>query len=55
MMLASYTPCHYAITGKARLIITFNVKHFPKNKLEKWDIEAQHPDDFIADLLYLHT
>jgi predicted nucleic acid-binding protein len=43
-----------AIVGEANLIVTYNVKDFPQNKLEQWGIEAQHPDDFIADLLYLH-
>jgi predicted nucleic acid-binding protein len=37
-----------AIVGKADTIITTNVKHFPGAGLEAYDLEAQHPDDFVA-------
>jgi predicted nucleic acid-binding protein len=36
-----------AIHCKADAIITFNLKHFPYEVLEQFDIEAQHPDEFI--------
>lgn len=36
-----------AIRCNADAIVTFNLKDFPKNKLEKYSIEAIHPDDFI--------
>lgn len=39
-----------AIKCNASVIVTFNLKDFPKNTLEAFDIESLHPDDFIADL-----
>jgi predicted nucleic acid-binding protein len=36
-----------AIHCKADAIITFNLRDFPYEVLEKFDIEAQHPDEFI--------
>lgn len=42
-----------AIRCQADLIITFNLKDFPKKTLALYDIEAQHPDEFILDLLDL--
>jgi PIN domain len=36
-----------AIHGSADAIITANLKHFPKAELAKYDIEAQHPDEFL--------
>jgi len=42
-----------AIVGRADVIITFNLKDFPKSILDRYNIEAQHPDDFISSLLDL--
>ena len=39
-----------AITCNASVIITFNLKDFPKDILSQFNIEALHPDDFITDL-----
>ena len=36
-----------AIHCKADVIVTFNLKDFPPESLNKFDIEAQHPDEFI--------
>jgi len=36
-----------AIKGHCSAIITFNLKHFPASVLSKYDIEAQHPDEFL--------
>jgi len=36
-----------AIHCSADAIITANLKHFPKTELAKYDIEAQHPDEFL--------
>lgn len=36
-----------AIRGNCAAIITFNLNHFPANELQKYDIEAQHPDEFL--------
>ena len=34
--------------------MTFNLKDFPAQALEPYNLSAQHPDDFIVDLLDLH-
>jgi len=39
-----------AIKCSASVIVTFNLKDFPKEALAPFDIEPLHPDDFIADL-----
>ena len=44
-----------AIHGSASLIVTFNLKDFPPERLKPYNLTAQHPDDFIFDLLDLHT
>ena len=36
-----------AIVGGADVIVTSNLSDFPAEALEPYDIEAQHPDDFI--------
>lgn len=35
------------------VIVTFNTKDFPAEKLAEYDIEAQHPDDFVLGLIDL--
>lgn len=37
-----------AIKGRADVIVTFNLRHFPAETIEKWGIEAQHPDEFVV-------
>lgn len=44
-----------AIVGRVNVIITFNLKDFPKLILNRHNIEAQHPDDFISSLLDLSS
>ncbi len=44
-----------AIHGGASLIVTYNLKDFPAAQLARYHRAAQHPDDFIADLLDLHA
>ncbi|UCH26325.1 MAG: PIN domain-containing protein [Trueperaceae bacterium] len=39
-----------AIRGRADLIVTYNLKDFPKATLRPYGLEAQHPDDFIMSL-----
>ena len=39
-----------AIRCKANVIVTFNLKDFPRSELAKFDIEAKHPDEFIYNL-----
>lgn len=40
-----------AIHGQASLIATANLKDFPALYLRSFGIEAQHPDQFIAQLI----
>jgi len=40
-----------AISSHSCIILTFNLKDFPATELEKYDIRALHPDDFISDLI----
>ena len=42
-----------AIHAGASLIVTFNLKDFPASALERYNLHARHPDDFIVDLLDL--
>jgi len=43
-----------AIHSGASLIVTFNLQDFPAESLKPYNLAAQHPDDFIVDLLDLH-
>lgn len=40
-----------AIKAKVEVIVTFNLKDFPDAVLSTYDIEAQHPDDFVRGLV----
>lgn len=42
-----------AIRANAHVIVTFNLKDFPAESLESYDVEAQHPDDFVRHLIDL--
>ena len=42
-----------AIEAGASVIVTRNLADFPSHVLEEFDIEAQHPDEFILHLLDL--
>jgi hypothetical protein len=35
--------------------VTFNLQDFPPERLKPYNLAAQHPDDFIFDLLDLHA
>ena len=43
-----------AIRCQSSVILTFNLKDFPAEELDKYDIEALHPDEFISDLIDLN-
>lgn len=43
-----------AVIAKADVIVTSNLKHFPKESLECWNVEAQHPDGFLNHLCDLY-
>jgi predicted nucleic acid-binding protein len=36
-----------AIRSKAQVIVTFNLRDFPEDKLSPWDVQAVHPDAFV--------
>lgn len=42
-----------AIQGRADVIVTYNLKDFPDAALSSHGIEAQHPDDFVSNLISL--
>lgn len=42
-----------AITGHADAIVTLNLKDFPAETLARYNLEAQHPDDFVMNQLEL--
>ena len=42
-----------AILAKAQVIVTNNLKDFPNEVLNKYNIEAQSPDIFLTNLFYL--
>ena len=42
-----------AIASGADLIVTFNLRDFPKQILGAWGIEVLNPDDFFSELLGL--
>ncbi|MGW5642583.1 PIN domain-containing protein [Saccharopolyspora sp. NPDC003752] len=42
-----------AIKARAQVIVTANLKDFPADALDQWDIETRHPDAFILDQIYL--
>jgi predicted nucleic acid-binding protein len=42
-----------AIHGRADVIVTYNLRHFPPEHLSPYGIEAQHPDEFLAHLIDL--
>ena len=42
-----------AIRGNANVIVTFNLKDFPAAYLKTFDIEPQHPDTFVSNIINL--
>ena len=42
-----------AIVGRCDVIVTQNLQDFPSDILKPYDIEAQHPDNFLANHLNL--
>jgi predicted nucleic acid-binding protein len=42
-----------AIVGRADVIVTKNLRDFPKDYLQTYDIDVQHPDEFVRHVLDL--
>lgn len=42
-----------AVRGKVSVIVTFNLKDFPRAALDPYAVDVIHPDDFLLGLLYL--
>lgn len=42
-----------AIHSSSSVIVTYNLKDFPKKIMSQYGIEAQHPDEFLMNLLDL--
>ena len=42
-----------AILAGAQVIVTQNTKDFPREELDKFSIEAKHPDGFLQDIYHL--
>jgi predicted nucleic acid-binding protein len=42
-----------AIKAGAEVIVTYNVRHFPATALKRFNVKAQHPDEFLVGLLDL--
>ncbi len=43
-----------AIKSQAQVIVTYNQKDFPKEILDKYSIDVQHPDTFLRYQMDLH-
>ena len=43
-----------AIRCGASVIVTYNLKDFPVAALERWQLEVQHPDEFVENVFDLH-
>ncbi len=44
-----------AIKSQSHTIVTSNLRHFPAEVLERWDIVATHPSDYLITLLDMET
>ena len=40
-----------AFFARAEVIVTFNLKDFPTASLQAFNVQAQHPDDFVLSLI----
>ena len=43
-----------AVMSRSQVIVTSNIKDFPKQALDPFGIEAQTPDEFLTNLFYLN-
>jgi hypothetical protein len=44
-----------AVMSRSQIIVTSNIKDFPKKALEPFGVEAQTPDEFLTHLFYLNS
>jgi hypothetical protein len=44
-----------AVACRADVIVTYNLKDFPRSALSEFHVEAQSPDEFLTDLLDLDS
>jgi predicted nucleic acid-binding protein len=44
-----------AIRSDADSIVTFNQKDFDETELHKYDLYTEHPDEFISNIIKIHT
>ncbi len=42
-----------AVKTPCEVIVTYNLKHFPKDSLKPFGITAKHPDEFLLDLYHI--
>lgn len=42
-----------AIACNAQVVVTSNLRHFPQTQLQRYNIEAQSPDEFVVNVLEL--
>ena len=42
-----------AVKTPCEVIVTYNLKHFPRQSLKPFAITAKHPDEFLIDLYHL--
>lgn len=42
-----------AVEAGAGVVVTANLRDFPREALEPWSVQAKHPDEFLADLFWL--
>jgi hypothetical protein len=43
-----------AVKTPCEVIVTYNLKHFPEESLNAFEITAKHPDEFLIDLYHLN-
>ena len=44
-----------AIKAGAQVIVTRNIKDFPPEDLQQWDLEAKSPDAFVLDQVHINV
>ncbi|MDQ2708676.1 MAG: hypothetical protein M3Z25_14000 [Actinomycetota bacterium] len=48
------TSSRQAVRADAAVIVTLNLREFPHESLEPYELEARHPDEFLLDQLDLY-